>query len=788
MHAQAPIRATLERPKNLARLRGILASEAFPSRSAAGRRVSEAFGFRNAVGRLRISSCMTALGALERADRVELPAGRRRGRRGRPSGLGHPVPPPTGVPDRVDLVEGLSLSPVEDDRHRRIWNELMCREHPLGAVFHAGCQLRYLVGSAHGWLGAVGFAAPALKLKARDDWIGWDDAARSRHLHLATGLSRFLIRPDVRCANLASKVLGMCLRRLGGDFEARYGHRPLVVETFVDSAEHSGISLAAANWTRVGLTAGRGRFAEAGASVPVKAVWMRPLVRNWRRRLGVEPPPDPEPLACGDGLDRACWAANELGNAPLGDGRLSKRLVKSAAIMADDPGAAFAGAARSDAAAVSGYYRMIEHPPESEVTPENILAPHRERTMRRMAGRKTVLLAQDGSDLNFATHPGCRGLGIISKSKGSSGTLGLHMHTTLAVGADGIPLGIPRIEYDAPDGKAEKGRPAEERKSARWLRGLRDASEMSSKLEGVRMVSVMDREADFFALFAERERLGNVDILVRAKSDRALGPNMPKLFGSLRSAPVRAHMEIHVAHASKRNSARGQAAGAKREARVAEVALRWESFELAPPAKTSEFNGAKPVRLSAVHALEETDPSDGSPKLEWILLTSLDVNSRRDALRMLDWYRLRWRIEDWRRILKSGCKAENLNHQAGERIERAVTIKAVIAWRLAAMVLMGRETPELPAETLFSDIEIKALSDFATDRKLPQPGDLGRAVLVMAMLGGYLNRKNDGPPGHKIIWRGYSYLATTAQAYERLLRIDRTSHLYQMLRSDKTCG
>ena len=300
------------------------------------------------------------------------------------------------------------------------------------------------------------------------------------------------------------------------------------------------------------------------------------------------------------------------------------------------------------------------------------------------------------------------------------------MHTTLAVGTDGIPLGIPRIEYNAPDGKAEKGRPAEERKSARWLRGLRDASEMSSKLEGVRIVSVMDREGDFFALFAERERLGNVDILARAKSDRALGPNMPKLFGSLRSAPVRAHMEIHVVHASKRNSARGQTAMAKREARVAEVALRWVSFELAPPAKISEFNGAKPVRLSAVHALEETDPSDGSPKLEWILLTSLDVNSRRDVLRMLDWHRLRWRIEDWRRILKSGCKAENLNPQASERIERAVTIKAVIARRLAAMVLMGRETPELPAETLFSDIEIKALSDFASDRKLPQPGDLGR--------------------------------------------------------------
>ena len=219
------------------------------------------------------------------------------------------------------------------------------------------------------------------------------------------------------------------------------------------------------------------------------------------------------------------------------------------------------------------------------------------------------------------------------------------------------------------------------------------------------------------------------------------------------------------------------------EARVAEVALRWESFELAPSAKIVSSRVPSPVRLSAVHALKETDPSDGSPKLEWILLISLDAGSRRDVLRVLDWYRLRWH-----RILKCGCRAEHLNHQAGERIERAAAIKAVIAWRLAAMVTMGRETPELPAETLFSDIEIAALSDFATDRKLPHPGDLGRAVLVMAMLGGHLNRKNDWPSGHKKIWEGYIRLATTAQTYERLLGIDRTRYLYQWLRSDRTCS
>ena len=141
-------------------------------------------------------------------------------------------------------------------------------------------------------------------------------------------------------------------------------------------------------------------------------------------------------------------------------------------------------------------------------------------------------------------------------------------------------------------------------------------------------------------------------------------------------------------------------------------------------------------------------------------------------------------------MLKTGCKVEYLGHRTGERIERAVTINAVIAWRLTAMTLLGRDTPELPPETLFSDIEIAALRDFATDRKLEPPENLGRAVLTMAILGGYLNfkRKQYAAPGHQILWEGCTRLITTAQAYERTLRLEKAGQLYQRMRSDKTSG
>ena len=113
-----------------------------------------------------------------------------------------------------------------------------------------------------------------------------------------------------------------------------------------------------------------------------------------------------------------------------------------------------------------------------------------------------------------------------------------------------------------------------------------------------------------------------------------------------------------------------------------------------------------------MHVREEAQP-EGAERLEWFLLTTLAVQSRQDAERVLEWYRLRGRIEDWHRVLKTGCKVEYMAHRTEEWIERAVTIKAVIAWRLMAMTLLGRGAPELPAETLFSDIEIAVLEDFA---------------------------------------------------------------------------
>jgi hypothetical protein len=339
-------------------------------------------------------------------------------------------------------VLGLQLIVVETIEHRRIWNEMMMREHPRGAGPLVGRQLRYLVGSEHGWLGGLGFSAAALQLRDRDRWIGWDVETRRANLHYVVCLSRFLVRETVRCRNLASMVLGMGMRAVAEDFEARFGYRPLLVESFVDGNRFLGTCYRAANWACVGRTQGRGRqdrFSQFSESV--KDIYLYPLDKELRRKMGIAADIGLTALNCTDGIEAEQWAENEFGGAVLGDKRLSRRLVEAAGEKAEKPGCAFTGVAKGDWPKVKGYYRMIDAPDDSAVSMANILRPHRQRTVRRMKGQRTVLCIQDGSDLDYSNLSHCEGLGVIGTNQTGAQSRGLHLHSMIAVTTEGLPLG-----------------------------------------------------------------------------------------------------------------------------------------------------------------------------------------------------------------------------------------------------------------------------------------------------------------------------------------------------------
>jgi len=710
MDTQSQIKRTLSQA--LDSVRRLLADTAFRHRTAVAEAVCAAFGFTDARGAPQRGGCLKALRELEAAGGVTLPAPRTRTGPNSPRRLGGPVPVPEAVPADAGAVQGLRLELVTTEAQMRLWNELMGREHPRGAGPLVGRQLRYLIGSAHGWLGGLGVGAAALQLAPRDRWIGWDVAQRRAHLHRVVGLSRFLIRPSVRCRNLASRVLGLGLARLPGDFAARYGYRPWLVESFVDVRQVAGTCFRAANWHRVGQTQGRGRQdRDRRRAETVKDIYVYPLERDFRVHLGLPADGGRGALGPAEGLEADHWAAQEFGGAPLGDARLSTRLVQSAAAQAAQPGRAFSGVAKGDWPAVKGYYRLIDHPDASAVTLASILRPHRAQTIRRMHGQRLVLCIHDGSDLDYTGLAQCEGLGVIGTNQTGAQSRGLHLHSTLAVTADGLPLGVLRADCTAPTPKRPEDLrptaaiPIEEKETFCWMQAQRDCVAVAAEMPQTRLLSVMDREADFFELFDEQRRHPRVDLLVRAKHNRTLDGEPGKLFATVRQAPVAARVQVPVPRQSARPKRAKQQARPQRAARTATLAVRYQAVQLRPP---PAHRDKAPIALWVIHAVEEHPPPGAEP-VEWFLLTTLDIASPDDAVQCLRWYCLRWRIEDWHRVLKSGCRIEALAHQTAERLRRAIAINLVIAWRLMLMTLLGRETPDLPAEVLFSDLELRVL-------------------------------------------------------------------------------
>lgn len=713
---QNQIKRTLCAPENIVFIRSLLDSDAVSNRSELAAQVCERLNFHDVRGRIQLAGCSKALRELETAGHFTLPRSCQSQRTPSPRRLTEPVAQPSEVPLALSELQDLQLIRVDGPALMGIWNEMMLGEHPQGAGPLVGRQLRYLIGSAHGWLGGFGFAAPALQLSPRDTWIGWDGEQRRAYLHYVVSMSRFLIRPSVRCQNLASKILSQALCRLPEDFEQQYGYRPWLVESFVDTAHFSGGCYRAANWVEIGQSAGRGRQDQFNQkALNRKAIYVYALLPDFRARMGLSPNAGGGALALTDGLDGKDWAQHELGNAPLGDARLSKRLVSAAAAKADAPGRAFTGVAKGDWPAVKAYYRMIDLPEESTVTLPNIMAPHRQRTIRRMMGQKIVLCVQDGSDLNFNSLDQCKDLGVIGANQTGARSRGLHLHTSLALTTQGIPLGVLRAHCTAPQAKSATDTrpshaiPIEEKKNFIWIEHYRDTVALASQMPNTRVIEVCDREADFFEMFDEQRRNPRVELLIRAKHDRNITKAPFKLFGAVRDAPIVSQVRVPVPRQSARAKKSKQQARIARAARLAQLSVRTLPIQIRP----AHYHADKtPIDIWVVHAREEHPPAGAEP-VEWFLLTTLAPASAEDAEQCLRWYCLRWRIEDWHRVLKSGCNIERLAHHSAERLRRAIAINLVIAWRIMLMTLLGRELPQLPAEILFSDVELRTLRAYA---------------------------------------------------------------------------
>jgi len=476
------------------------------------------------------------------------------------------------------------------------------------------------------------------------------------------------------------------------------------------------------------------------------------------------------------------WATEEFVDVSLGDKRLDARLVKLCDRFSDAPESPINQACR-DWAETKAAYRFFQN---ENVDIAEILGAHRCKTAKRAKNHKMVLAVQDTSYFVYTSHQKTEGLGKMSLKKGKNVkkiySNGLLVHTCLAVTTEGLPLGLLDQKIFSRKLRSHrrrrcKGRnphdylPVEEKESYRWLEALAKTKEVMGDTE---IITVCDREADFYDFFKFSCQIGTA-VLVRANVDRTIDRNsryaekgVVKLWERMCQHPEAGSFTINIPKKSRTKHSK------ERVARTATVTVRFGAFHFNPPRNNVKHNqeNLPDIEMNAIYIMETNAPHGEEP-VEWMLLTNVPVRSFDEACEKVLWYCLRWRIEMYFKVLKSGFQVEACRLGHAERLARYLTVMSIVAWRLFMITLIARTNPAVSCSTLLADYEWKVLFLKVHKNKTPpeKPPPIGDVVIWVAKLGGYLARKNDGPPGTIALWRGWKRLANLTEGWNLAVQI-----------------
>ena len=266
-------------------IRALIAEDRSANRARLSRLVCEALNWRRPDGNLKDMSCRVAMLRMQNDGLIRLPPPRNGNNNGKPyrRRTRQAEPDLFPVASSVDALADLNLELVTGRRQSHLWNEYIDRYHYLGYQPLPGAQLRYFARAGDQVVALFGFGAGAWKTAPRDRFIGWSAEQRQRRLPLLVNNARFLILPWVHCRNLASRLLAMVTRALADDWQERYNYRPVLMETFVETARFRGTCYKAANWIYLRETQGRGKLDRE--PLPIKTIWVYPLVKHFRRQL-----------------------------------------------------------------------------------------------------------------------------------------------------------------------------------------------------------------------------------------------------------------------------------------------------------------------------------------------------------------------------------------------------------------------------------------------------------------------------------------------------------------------
>jgi len=450
-------------------------------------------------------------------------------------------------------------------------------------------------------------------------------------------------------------------------------------------------------------------------------------------------------------LAATSWAYHEFGHARLGDARRTKRLVALAMQRVSQPQGSIAQSCGGRAASKAAY-RFYGN---EAIAPQEIQASHQQRLRERLRAEQWVLAVQDTTQLDYSRHPATRGLGYLQDLQHQ----GLLVHTTLAVTARRVPLGViaqqvwARAEGEYGKRHRRRQRPTGDKESQKWVHSLQATHDLEVTLPGTHLVSVGDSEADVYDLLREALRLEQA-LLVRACRDRRVEHEEQYLWAHLESQAPAGTLQVSIpAHPG-------------RAARTARVTVRYAEVVLRPPRwRRQEKLPLLPVW--AVLVREETPPAEAEA-VEWLLLTIVAVTTFAQACERILWYTCRWVVEMYHRVLKSGCRLEERQFDHAATIQRYLALDAIVAWRVLYLTMIGRAQSQLPCEALLEAREWQALYCFIHHTSVPpaEPPTLGQVTRWIAQLGGFLGRRSDGEPGSQVIWQGLQRLHDIALAWQ----------------------
>src|SRR5437868_7351067 len=448
------------------------------------------------------------------------------------------------------------------------------------------------------------------------------------------------------------------------------------------------------------------------------------------------------------------WVDREVAGSEFRDARLCDRFRKLLAQLGSAMGQSIPLVCQ-DWANTKAAYRFFSNDRVSEA---DILAGHFQSTRDRTAATDgLVLVLHDTTEFTYQRESS-EAIGVtksINSGRDKAGRLrshtvcGILMHSSLAVTTEGLPLGLAAVKLwtrkkfkgtAALKKKINPTRvPIEKKESIRWLDNLKQSTELLD--DPGRCVHIGDRESDIYELFCAAQEVGT-HFLVRTCVDRLAGDGDHTIAEEMEEVVVKG---LHRIEVRDRNGDPDEAA----------LEIRYRKIRVLPPIGKQKRYPA--LTLTVIHAEERGTPKNRK-KIDWRLVTDLPVGSRKDAIEKLEWYALRWKIEVFHKILKSGCRAEESKLRTAQRLTNLIAVFCIISWRVFWMTMLNRSAPEAPPPLALTAIEVALLDNLVKDQKPLWRKTLSHYLTKIARLGGYLARANDPPPGNMVMWRGLSRL------------------------------